>query len=160
MLTHKGTKILTTERLILRRFKVSDNIDMYNNWANDERVTKYLTWQPHKSADATKDLLDIWCNEYLKPDYYQWAIEMDGKVIGSICVVRSSEKDEYAELGYCIGFDYWNKGIMSEAVTSVTDFLFSEIGYNRISISHATKNISSGKVAQKCLRPCARIYLL
>ncbi len=32
MLTHKGTAVLKTERLILRPFKVSDYNDMYNNW--------------------------------------------------------------------------------------------------------------------------------
>lgn len=39
---------------------------------------------------------------------------------------------------------------MSEAVKAVIDFLFSEVGLNRITICHAVKNPASGKVAQKC----------
>ena len=38
-----GTKTLETERLILRRFKIEDATEMYNNWAKDEKVTHYLT---------------------------------------------------------------------------------------------------------------------
>ena len=123
---------------------------MYHNWAKDERVCKFLTWDPHESEKATEDLLNIWCKNYEKPDWYQWAIVFGDKVIGSIAVVEFSENNNSAELGYCIGFDYWGKGIMSEAVQSVIDFLFSQVGLNRITIGHALKNPASGRVAQKC----------
>ena len=81
---------------------------------------------------------------------YNWVIQFDEKAIGSISVVRISDKCEYAELGYCLGYSYWNKGFMSEAAKAVIDYLFSEIGVNRVGISHAVENPGSGKVAQKC----------
>ena len=42
------------------------------------------------------------------------------------------------------------KGLMPEAAKAVIDFLFSEVGVNRVGISHAVKNPASGRVAQKC----------
>ena len=39
---------------------------------------------------------------------------------------------------------------MSEAAKAVIDYLFKEVGVNRIDISHAVKNPASGRVAQKC----------
>lgn len=57
MLNHKGTKILETKRLILRKFKEEDAIDMYNNWASDSEVTKYLTWSAHSSVETSKGFL-------------------------------------------------------------------------------------------------------
>lgn len=150
MLTHKGTQPIKTERLLLRKFRVDDAQAMFDNWANDERVTRFLTWTPHGSPDFTRQLLDNWCAAYENPSAYNWAIEFWGKVIGNISVVRLSEKCEYAELGYCLGYDYWNKGIMTEAAKAVMDYLFSEVGLNRVGISHAVKNPGSGKVAQKC----------
>ena len=39
-----GTQKIETQRLILRRFKIEDAEDMYNNWASDPEVTRYLTW--------------------------------------------------------------------------------------------------------------------
>ena len=77
-------------------------------------------------------------------------MEYEGMPIGNISVVRLSEKSEYAELGYCMGYAYWNKGLMPEAAKAVIDFLFSEVGGNHVGISHAVKNPASGKVAQKC----------
>ena len=150
MLTHKGTKTLHTDRLVLRRFTVDDAEDMFHNWASDEKVTRYLTWQPHESVDFTRQLLVGWVEAYDSDKTYNWAIQSDGKVIGGISVVRMSDTSEYAELGYCLGHAYWNKGLMSEAANAVIRSLFSEIGVHRVCISHATENPGSGKVAQKC----------
>ncbi|MDF2615561.1 MAG: hypothetical protein K0Q47_216 [Sedimentibacter sp.] len=41
-MNHLGTVNLETERLILRKFKLSDAEALYNNWANDGEVTKWL----------------------------------------------------------------------------------------------------------------------
>ena len=49
MITHKGTQTIHTDRLILRKFTVDDAQAMFENWASDERVTRYLTWCPHES---------------------------------------------------------------------------------------------------------------
>ena len=149
MITHKGTQTIHTDRLILRKFTVDDAQAMFENWASDERVTRYLTWCPHESPEATRQLLELWCAAYENPSAYNWVMEYEGTPIGNISVVCLSEKCEYAELGYCMGYAYWNKGFMPEAAKAVIDYLFSEIGVNRVGISHAVKNPASGRVAQK-----------
>ena len=75
---------------------------------------------------------------------------MLGLFLTEITLHRLSEKSEYAELGYCMGYAYWNQGFMPEAAKAVIDYLFAEIGVNRVGISHAVKNPASGRVAQKC----------
>lgn len=67
MITHKGTQTIHTDRLILRKFTVDDAQAMFENWASDERVTRYLTWCPHESPEATKQLLELWCAAYENP---------------------------------------------------------------------------------------------
>lgn len=69
MLTHKGTKELTTKRLKLRRFTVDDAQEMFNNWANDAEVTRFMRWPPHATPDVTRELLGKWVEEYEKSDY-------------------------------------------------------------------------------------------
>lgn len=150
MLNHKGSKNLITKRLVLRKFTVDDYNDMFNNWASDENVTRFLTWAPHESPESTRQMLEGWCKAYENNSAYNWAMEFEGQVIGNISVVSISDKSEYAELGYCMGRKYWNKGLMTEAAQAVIDFLFSEIGVHRVSIAHAVKNPASGRVAQKC----------
>lgn len=54
MLTHKGTQVIKTKRLTLRKFTLNDAQAMFDTWANDERVTRFLTWEPHGSIETTK----------------------------------------------------------------------------------------------------------
>lgn len=150
MLTHKGTQTIKTERLILRSFTHEDAKPMFETWANDERVSKFLTWTPHGTLEVTQGIVDLWIKEYESLDKYNWVIELEGKIIGSISVVSIDENSERVEIGYCIGFDFWGNGIMTEAASAVIDFLFREVKVNRITITHAVKNPASGKVAKKC----------
>ena len=150
MLNHKGTKTIATPRLLLRPFVVEDAPEMFANWASDPNVTKYLTWEPHVSPEATAELLALWIPNYENPAYYNWVITMDGHAIGNVSIVRHSTRSEFMEFGYCLSAAYWRQGIMPEAVSAVRDFLFREVGAHRLVIRHATKNPASGRVAQKC----------
>lgn len=150
MLTHKGTKELTTERLILRKFIPGDESAMYRNWASDSEVTRFLTWPAHTSEDVSRTILENWLKEYDRDDYYQWAIVFEGEPIGSISVVSHNDRVEKAEIGYCMGKNWWHRGIMSEALAAVIAFLFDEVGYQRIESRHDPRNPHSGGVMRKC----------
>lgn len=149
MLNHKGTKVIETERLILRKIRLEDANDMYNNWASDEEVCRYLSWKPHPNIEITNRIITKWVLDSYDIKNYHWAIEYKKQVIGTISVVDYSEVNESCEIGYCIGKDYWGKGIMTEALIAVINFLFLEVGYNRIMLKHDINNIASGKVMQK-----------
>ena len=92
---HAGTQEIETERLVLRRLTPEDAGMMYQNWANDPQVTKYLRWEPHKNADETRELLTAWALLYPNGDYYQWGIveKATGQVFGSIGVFTSSSAE-------------------------------------------------------------------
>lgn len=147
-----GTKVLETERLRLRPFKASDAENMYKNWASDAEVTRYLTWPAHESVKGTRALLELWEKEADSPSTYQWCIELKetGEAIGSIGSAHLYEHIEAVEVGYCIGKAFWGKGIMSEALRAVRDFLFAEAEVNRVEACHDTNNPVSGKVMEKC----------
>lgn len=149
---HKGTQKIETERLILRKFKVSDAEEMFLNWASDSEVAKYLTWPPHESAVFTKKLLEEWVSHYADDSYYQWCIELkeNSQAIGSIGVVKILDYIEAVSIGYCIGKNYWGKGLMTDALSAVIKFLFNEVDVNRISAAHDTDNPASGRVMAKC----------
>lgn len=86
---------------------------MYNNWASDQEVTKYLTWPHHETPDTTKSILQDWISQYDKKDFYLWAIELKSiqQPIGSISVVACNDDTSMVEIGYCIGRNWWHAGI-------------------------------------------------
>lgn len=151
-MNHKGTVALETKRLILRRYSLNDTDDMFNNWGTNENVTKFLNWTPYKSKEDLKDFISSCIEDYKNPSAYNWIIEFkeNNQAIGSISVVSVNEDIEETEVGYCLGEDYWHKGIMTEAFSRVIEFLFTEVNVNRISASHDVNNPNSGKVMKKC----------
>ena len=58
------TKTIETERLILRRFVAEDAQDMYDNWASDPEVTKFLTWPTHTAVEVSRKVLGNWISRY------------------------------------------------------------------------------------------------
>ena len=150
---HLGTRELETERLILRRYRVEDAEAMYRNWASDEEVTKYLTWPVHSDCSVSRGLLEEWVAQYEKDDYYQWAIvlkENGEEPIGNIGVNVRDDKVMMAHIGYCIGRNWWHRGVTTEALQCVIDFLFNEVGMQRIESRHDPRNENSGVVMKKC----------
>ena len=150
---HCGTQIIETERLVLRRFSVDDAEALYQNWASDVEVTKYLTWPPHDSTEVSKAVLADWVSSYSKPNYYQWAIvlkEHRRDPIGSISAVSMNDDIDMIHIGYCLGKGWWHQGIMSEALKAVMDFFFDQVGANRIESRHDPRNPHSGMVMKKC----------
>ena len=152
MLTHKGTQTIETSRLILRRAIRDDAEPMFRNWASDPEVTKFLTWPTYEKVETAHQILDLWASEYEKPNYYQWMIVLKelGEPIGSISAVRQNDRVEEAEIGYCIGSRWWHRGIMTEALNAVIEYLFTEVGMNRVAARHDPNNPHSGGVMRKC----------
>ncbi len=150
---HCGTQRLETERLILRRYINEDAPAKYRNWTSDAEVTKYLMWKTHPSPEYTQSITDECVKQYSDNKFYRWAIvlkENGDEPIGDIAVVRMDEEVSSVHIGYCIGRKWWHKGITSEALKAVMDFLFDVVGVNRIESRHDPRNPNSGKVMQKC----------
>lgn len=149
----KGTCPIETARLYLGRFTMNDVYAVYENWAKDPYVTRFLTWPAHINPDITRQILLEWIESYLKPDFYQWGItrkDDPGTPIGTISAVKIDEETETVSIGYCLGRDWWNQGIMSEALWGVIRFFFEEVHLNRVEACHDINNPASGKVMEKC----------
>ena len=99
-----GTITLETERLILRKFNIKDAEGMFNNWASDNEVTKFLSWPTHKSINDTKGYINWIIEQYENDTTYDWIIEFKEtkEVIGSIGAVSVNDNINSVHIGYCI----------------------------------------------------------
>jgi len=147
-LKHKGTAVLEAERLVLRRHTLDDAEAVFNNWASDPEVTRYLKWLPHESIDVSREWCRLRVDSHADDDDYNWIIVLrsSGEPIGSIGVVALDEKIRSVTVGYTLGKAWWNRGYASEALSAVVKFLFEEVGVNRVEARYDPRNQSSGKV--------------
>ncbi len=148
MLQHKGSVEIKTDRLLLRKFNVDDAEAIFSTWTSDERVAKYTSWHAHKSIEDTRAYVEYMVNKTELSDY-NWIIESDNKIIGSINVCYSDEQLEIAGIAYALAHDYWGKGYMTEAAKAVIKFLFNDVKYRKIIAGCDSENIGSSKVMEK-----------
>ena len=141
-------KELVTNRLKLRYIKKEDAPTIYENWASDPEVARYVTWKPHECLAVTEAVVDFWVKDYKNSDCYRYGIErkLDNELMGMIDVVGYHHCNPV--IGYCMGKRFWNNGYMTEALEALVNQLISD-GYKVIVIEAVKDNIGSNRVIEK-----------
>lgn len=142
--------ILETERLILRKVTLED-VEEIHLYGSDEDVSKYVTWNTHKTISDTLEFVEFILNKYKNKQVAPWGIEYKetGKLIGTIDFVWWQPNHQTAEIGYVLSKEYWGKGLMSEAVSEILRFGFKEMDLVRIQARCFLENIGSSRVMEK-----------
>jgi len=142
---------LETKRLILRKVTPDDARDMFE-YASDPEVTRYLTWEPHRSIEDSINYLKSVVQRYEKKEVSEWGIvyRENNKFIGTCGYMKLLPAHARAEMAYALSREYWNKGIMTEAVKEVIRFGFEEMKLNRIEATCMVRNVASQRVMEKC----------
>ena len=81
---------------------------------------------------------------------FAFAITLDDKVIGSIGVFRQKNiHRQTAEMGYYIAEEYWGKGIMTDAVKQICEYVFKNSDILRIYAEPFAYNTGSCRILEK-----------
>ena len=142
--------IIKTDRLILRAFDDKDLEDFYD-YAKTPGLGEMAGWAHHENLDYTREVL-----ERFKKNKNVLAIEMDGKVIGSI-VLRPVDEDFYKEfegkkakeIGFVLSPAYHRQKIMTEAVRAMMKYAFEDLGLDYISAGYFRNNFKSRDFQKK-----------
>src|SRR5579872_7069779 len=140
------TPIIQTARLILRPLALSDAPAIqrhFNNWNVIKNLASVVPW-PYPDGGAEgfirQQLEKIAAGE----KSYQWVLVLrsgDGQAVGNISF-RAEENLE-GNRGFWLAEPYWNRGLMTEAVTAVNDFVFNTLGIESFYVLNASSNIGS-----------------
>ncbi|MBR5369978.1 MAG: GNAT family N-acetyltransferase [Bacilli bacterium] len=147
-MNHVGTKIINTERLVLRRFTENDAKEIYEGYVNQEDFLYYANKEKRTLQEEIESLKGIEA-KYNNPEYYNWLITLNNKVIGAIHL-NVDNYNESVEFNYAIDDRYKGNGYMTEALEAVKEYCLNKIETNRISGGCEINNIASKKVMEKC----------
>lgn len=144
------TPTLETDRLILRPLTLSDADAIYQNWATDPDVAKYMRWSIHSSVDVTKERLKAVEENIDDNEVYDWGfvLKQNGMLIGSGGLYWK-EIHSCFEVGYNLMKKYWNQGLTTEAAAEMVRFAKEELKQKELFCCHAKENVASGKVMEK-----------
>ena len=140
---------LTTDRLTLRRPNLGDAPAIFERYAQDPWVTRYVLWEPHQSVADTEEFLQA-CDDAwdLGIGHRPWAIERanDPRLIGMIGVTLQARR---AEVGYVLARDVWGHGYMTEALRAVIAHCLDTDAIDRVWAVADVDNPASCRVMER-----------
>jgi [ribosomal protein S5]-alanine N-acetyltransferase len=139
---------IETARLILRKPVVADTPRIYEAYANDAEVTRYLTWRPHRTLADGEEPAAHRLAAWEAGEYFCWVITLrdDGELTGMISIRPDAWR---VDLGYVLGRRWWGRGYMTEAVRAVVDYVLSEREVFRVWAVCDVDNLASARVLEK-----------
>lgn len=116
-------ELYSTDRLTLRRPESTDAAAIFDTYASDPEVTRFLSWSQHESvADAEKFI------KFSDAAWEAWEAgpllieeKESGRLVGSTGV--EFETAYRASTGYVIAKDDWGSGYATEALEGVLHLL-------------------------------------
>ena len=124
---------LRTESLLLRAMVIEDTAAMYEIYS-DEETMRYWACAPLEDLAAAEKFVREDIDWAERGEAINWTITVGDtdRAIGKCILLRYSESNRRAEVGYILHRDFWRKGLMFEAMSAVVDFAFNELGLHRL----------------------------
>jgi RimJ/RimL family protein N-acetyltransferase len=149
----KPPSLVVTDRLLLRPPVSQDAEAIFQGYAQDAEVTRYLTWLPHRDIETTRNFVQwaiaAWQGEHRFP----WVVTVKDTqhVIG---MVECRPHDFHVSLGYALARPYWRQGLMSEAVQAIVDWGLAQPPIYRVWAICDKENIASARLLEKVGMQC------
>lgn len=142
-------EILETARLRLRSPRQEDAAVIFDSYARDPIVTRYLVWLPHQSIETTEKFIALCIEQWANASAFPYIITQrsDEQLVGMIDL-RPHEHG--ANMGYVLAKEHWGRGIMTEAARSVVESALAQRGLYRVQAFCDVDNIASARVLEKC----------
>jgi ribosomal-protein-alanine N-acetyltransferase len=145
-----GQPALTTERLVLRPFGLTDGPEV-RRLAGERAIADTTLAIPHPYPDGAAE---EWIASH--PPRFAEGVEAvfavtrkpEGDLAGAIGLMISPAHAK-AELGYWIGVPFWGLGYATEAGRAVLEYGFRGLGLHRIQARYLVRNPASGRVLEK-----------
>ena len=117
--------------------------------AHDDRVTRTLIWDGPTTQEVLTEAYERFSGQWQQGDTYHFAIEPLQNPVFSGSITVRSETPKSADIGYWLGFPYWGKGYMTEAIRLVTYFVFTHLSSDGVHADVFAGNLASRRVLEK-----------
>jgi len=140
---------LETTRLFLRQPLMSDAVKIFERYASDDEVTRFVGWPCHRALHDTEAFL-----RFSTQEWEQWPAgpylivsRSDGQLLGSTGFGFQTPHE--AMTGYVLARDAWGKGFATEALTAIVG-VAARIGVTRLFALCHPEHRPSRRVLEKC----------
>ena len=142
---------IATADLLLRPLAFSD-LDALFELYSDPDVMRGWGTVAHQTRKETEGLIELVEAQMKKGELIRWAIaekEDPGTLCGDVGFWRFVRVRRRGELGAKLAKRYWQKGWMTQALSSVIHYGFEELNLHSVEGNIDPKNVGSRKLVEK-----------
>lgn len=137
--------MIDTNRLVIRKFKETDFIDLYEYLSNPE-IYVFEPGRPISLSEAEKLTIE----RAKGSDFYAVVLKENNKMIGHLYFKQIEPQEMMTwELGYIFNPSYHRKGYASAAARALVEYAFKNFKVHRIMARCDPKNPASWKLLEK-----------
>lgn len=137
-----------TERLVARPAARADAQTLFDEYAADPEVAKFMTWRPHHAVAETLEFLrrceDVW----LDGTAFPWTLWLKGS--GEFAgLLEARVRTPSVDIGYALARRWWRQGLMSEAVGAMIQWALSQPEIFRVWATCDVENVASARLLER-----------
>lgn len=138
----------TTARLLLRAPLVTDADAIFQGYAQDPEVTRFLIWKPHRNLSETRAFIERCLAGWEQQTEFTYTIT-DAQTTQLLGMLSLRIRSFAASLGYVIRRSAWGQGIMPEAAGCLAEWALAQEGIYRVWATCDYDNRASARVLEK-----------
>lgn len=141
-------RIWETSRLRAKPAVIEDAQVIFDDYARDPAVAKYMTWTPHRSVEETRDFLRQCERAWQDGPVFPWTLwHKENDAFVGIIEARFRATD--MDLGYALARPWWRLGLMSEAVIALTGWALAQPQIYRVWAVCDVENTASARLLER-----------
>lgn len=149
--------MISTRRLLLRKPSPDDATMLFDAYARDPEVAKFLTWRPHRSVSETRQFL-LWLEaKQAEQKLEAYVLTYKDAINRPIGMIESRSTEHGACLGFVLAKAHWGRGLMPEALEPIVNAAFHEKHLWRVYAFCDFHNAASKRVLEKINMNCEGI---
>ena len=142
-----GSAELWTERMTLRRYRPEDADDLHRYLGKDPAMVAYSGWNPYATLEMAQETVRDFISSYENDHTYSWIMDIDDVIVGTIGAY--DYKDDQIEIGFSVVKGWQGRGLATEALKKVLEYLTENEGISCVTAWCAAENIGSRNVLEK-----------
>ena len=141
-------ELVETQRLLLRKPLPKDADGIFQTYAQDREVTRYLVWSPHASVETTREFIANCQSRWESAKAFPYVITKrgNGELLGMIEFRLNGHR---VDCGFVLARPYWGQGLMPEAVSALIAISLAQPSIFRVEATCDVENRASARVLEK-----------
>jgi len=137
-----------TTRLLLRPVAIKDVDAIFDGYAQDEEVVRYLIWRPHRSLSETQAYVERCIATPSEVERTYMVLGRDDNMVRGAFALRQRAPHRL-DCGYVLARPWWRQGLMTEVLSEVSCWALRQPAVFRIGAVCDVENIGSARVLEK-----------